>query len=402
MTLINGHYIAGVLALTAALVLAVVMASVSPVLGSTWLLATAAGFTLQRSRFCFASAFRDLYLFGSGRTMKAILLGLAVATVGFTIIMYDKIPNPSYGYLPDGAHILPFGVSTAVGGLLFGFGMVISGGCISGSLYRMAEGYLGSWVTIIGVLVGLAFLSHTWNWWWNTIIIHEPRAWLPNIGSIGYAGAVVLTLIGLFSVFLLVVWWESREGLSLPNLPSNYTEDDTVTQKLHNLWKMVFVNGWPAATGGVILGVIITFMYMDSMPLGVTGELSRLSGKVLMSIGLPHPHLLGLSDLGGCSAEESLGFFSHTFAMTGGVLAGSFVAALFAREFKFRRPPSATRYIQSFAGGTIMGYGAGLAIGCTIGAFFDSIASLSLSGWLFGIAIAGGAFFGVQAIKRIP
>jgi hypothetical protein len=49
-----------------------------------------------------------------------------------------------------------------------------------------------------------------------------------------------------------------------------------------------------------------------------------------------------------------------------------------------------------------MGYGAGLAIGCTIGAFFDSIASLSLSGWLFGIAIAGGAFFGVQAIKRIP
>jgi hypothetical protein len=172
--------------------------------------------------------------------MKAILLGLAVATVGFTIIMYDKIPNPSYGYLPDGAHILPFGVSTAVGGLLFGFGMVISGGCISGSLYRMAEGYLGSWVTIIGVLVGLAFLSHTWNWWWNTIIIHEPRAWLPNIGNIGYAGAVVLTLIGLFSIFLLVVWWESREGLSLPNLPSNYTEDDTVTQKLHNLWKMVF------------------------------------------------------------------------------------------------------------------------------------------------------------------
>ncbi|MBM3947193.1 MAG: hypothetical protein FJ315_07355 [SAR202 cluster bacterium] len=48
-----------------------------------------------------------------------------------------------------------------------------------------------------------------------------------------------------------------------------------------------------------------------------------------------------------------------------------------------------------------MGYGSGLAIGCTLGAFFSSIPSLSVSGWLFALALAGGAFIGVKAIRRI-
>lgn len=48
-----------------------------------------------------------------------------------------------------------------------------------------------------------------------------------------------------------------------------------------------------------------------------------------------------------------------------------------------------------------MGYGAGLASGCTIGAFFSAVPSLGLNGFLFGGAVALGAFWGVQAIKRI-
>ena len=48
-----------------------------------------------------------------------------------------------------------------------------------------------------------------------------------------------------------------------------------------------------------------------------------------------------------------------------------------------------------------MGYAAGLAVGCTVGAFFSAIPSLSLSGWVFGIALAVGAFTGTQVIKRI-
>ena len=55
---------------------------------------------------------------------------------------------------------------------------------------------------------------------------------------------------------------------------------------------------------------------------------------------------------------------------------------------------------QSIFGGVFMGYGAGLAIGCTLGSFFSAIPSMSLSGWLFGLSLAGGAFIGTKVIRR--
>ena len=138
------------------------------------------------------------------------------------------------------------------------------------------------------------------------------------------------------------------------------------------------------------------------MPWGVTGELLRWSNATMSTLGFAPPTPLGLSDLGGWAGRaEAGGVFTHTFAVTVGLLPGALVGALLSREFKWRFPRQSRRYVQALIGGVFMGYGAGLAVGCTIGAFFSSIASLSLSGWIFGLALAGGAFLGVQTIKRI-
>ena len=391
-----------ILVLLGAFVLALIMARTEAILAPLWFLAMAAGFTLQRSRFCFASAFRDLFLFGSSRIMKGIIVGLAISTIGFAIYMYSKVPFPEYGVLPGEANILPVGISTIVGGLLFGFGMVISGGCVSGSLYRMAEGYVASWVSMGGILIGLGFLSQTWNWWWEISISQESMLWIPSKFGLGYGGGVILTLAGLLAAFLLVLWWESRSGLSMPNIPSDQRPDDTFEQKLAILWNSVFVRGWPAVVGGGVLGVIGVLMYMVHMPFGVTGELARFSNTIMSTLNFAAPEPIGLSDLGGCSGlSNSTGLFTHTFAVTVGVLPGALIGALFASEFKLRFPRDAKRYVQALGGGVIMGYGAGLAIGCTVGAFFSSIPSLSISGWLFALALSGGAFLGVQVIKRL-
>ena len=379
-----------------ALAMALLLSRNEAVLAPLWLLGMAAGFTLQRSRFCFASAFRDLFLFGSSRTMKGILVGLGVATTGFALLMYAEIPFPAFGALPPEAHILPVGLSAVVGGSLFGFGMVLSGGCVSGSLYRMAEGYLGSWVSVAGIIIGLGLLSHTWNWWWNTLVSHETTVWLPAVLNMGYGGAVALTFAGLIAAYLLVTWWESRAGLSAAHVPTPEALQDTFGEKLGALWSAVFVRGWPAVVGGAVLGVVGVLMYMAHMPWGVTGELMRWSNVTMSTLGFGPPELLGLGDLGGCAGRsQEGGVFTHTFAVTVGLLPGSLVGALYARGFKLRIP-------QSLGGGVLMGYGSGLAIGCTIGAFFSSVPSLSVSGWLFALALAGGAFVGVQAIKRIP
>lgn len=393
----------GGLVVLGALILAAVMSETEDKLAFLWLLAVAGGFTLQRSRFCFASAFRDIFLFGSARTMKGIILGLGVVTTGFAIIMHDMIPSPSFGFLPDQAHVLPVGASTVVGGLLFGFGMVVAGGCVSGSLYRMAEGYVGSWVSAGGIVIGLGLLWQTWNWWWTNVISHEPSIWLPSVLNLGYGGGVAVTFAGLIAMFLLVVWWESRAGLFMPNLSRTEEPEISVSQKLAGLRKTVFIRGWSAAVGGAVLGGIVILMYMTHMPWGVTGELARLSNTAMSFLNFAAPSPLGLDSMGGCTGQGGGGgLFTHSFAVTVGLLPGSLAAALFAGEFKLRFPKSPTRYFQALGGGVLMGYGAGLAIGCTIGAFFSSIPSLSVSGWVFAVALAGGAFLGVQAIKRIP
>ena len=364
-----------------------------------WFIGCFVGFVLQRSRFCFASAFRDLFLFGTSKILKGILIGLFVATIGFVIIMSKEIPFPSFGGLPAQAHILPVGLSTIVGGISFGFGMVISGGCVSGSLYRLAEGYVASAVTLFGIMIGLALLFFSWNWWWDSIVSYEPKIWLPEY--LGYGFSLVITLLILISVFILVIWIESRSRISFPELKENEF-DETFKGRLEAILRSIFVRGWSPLIGGAILGGLGVLLYMVHMPLGVTGELGRWVTITLSTIGIEVPELRGLSDLGGCSGQGSeSGIFGHTFASTVGIIAGSLFAAMGSHEFKLRFPREKRRYMQALIGGIIMGYGAGLAIGCTIGAFFSSIPSLSISGWLFGVSLAIGAFFGVKIIKKL-
>lgn len=391
---------AGVLVLGLVLAFALFLSRSVALVAPLWLLGAVAGFALQRSRFCFNAAFRDLFLFGQSRIMKGILVGLAVATVGFAIVMFGEVPFPRFGARPAEAHILPVGISTVVGGVLFGLGMVLAGGCISGSLYRAAEGYVGSWVAIAGVVAGLGLLSQTWNWWYAVVISREPAVWLASVT--GYGGGVAITLAGLAAALVLLLWWESRSEVSMATTSDRLPLADTLPDKLRALWEAVFVRGWSPVVGGAVLGVTAVLMYMVHMPWGVTGELGRWANGLMALGGVPPPPPAGLESIGGCAARATeTGLFTHTFAVTVGLLPGALAGALFAGEFKVRFPRKARRYVQSLGGGLFMGYGSGLAIGCTIGAFFSAIPSLALSGWLFAAALGGGAYLGTRVIQRI-
>jgi uncharacterized membrane protein YedE/YeeE len=365
-----------------------------------WAFGLGFGFVLQRSRFCFASAFRDIFLLRHGRNMKGVLVGLTVATLGFAVLMSRQVPNSTLGVLPPEANVLPLGWHVALGGLLFGAGMVVAGGCVSGSIYRMGEGYLASWVSFAGILVGLLAAGFTWNWWWQTQIEQGPRLWLP--GYLGYAGAVALTLGGLLIVYLLVIWWESRGGLVMPDLPFQADDGETFAVKLNNSLRRIFVHGWPVVVGGAILGGLNVLLFTVIHPWGFTGELSRWAIGLTNWSGVGPGQLLGADKLPGCALEVGgSGILNHMFFLVWGMIFGSFIGALFAGEFKLRIPRQKVRYAQSLGGGLIMGYGAGIAMGCTIGAFFSAIPSLAVNGWIFALCLAAGAWLGTQLIQRI-
>ncbi|MEW5959333.1 MAG: YeeE/YedE family protein [Chloroflexota bacterium] len=365
-----------------------------------WAMGLAFGFVLQRSRFCFASAFRDIFLLRHGRNMKGVLTGLAVATAGFAVLMSRQVPNPGLGILPPDANVLPLGWHIVLGGLLFGAGMVVAGGCVSGSIYRMGEGYVASWVSFIGIMGGLLAAGYSWNWWWQWQIAAGPRLWLPAF--LGHGGAVVATLVGLLLVYLLVLWWESRGGLVMPELPFAAGEAETFAARLNNTLRRIFVHGWPAVVGGAVLGGLNVLLFTAAHPWGFTGEISRWSLGIATWLGAGPGELMGADSLPACALEvggDSL--LSHMLFLVWGMVFGAFIAALFAGEFKLRFPRQKVRYGQALGGGLAMGYGAGIAMGCTIGAFFSAIPSLAVNGWLFAVFLAVGAWLGTQIIQRI-
>lgn len=386
---------------TAALILLIIFSVQNAIVGVFWAFGLAFGIILQRSRLCFASAFRDLFLLKDGRNMRAILTGLAVASVGFVLLMAKSVPDPTAGALPNQAHIIPVGPYLLFGGILFGLGMVIAGGCVSGTLYRIGEGYTASIVSLIGILVGLEVASHTWNWWWQTQISQDPILWLPS--WFGYAGALALTLLLLASTALLTYVQERGRSPQIPLRSKTQIEPITIRDRLNKLYQQWFVQGWPITTGAIALAILNIFTFTVDRPLGVTGELSAWANRAAGLVNLAAGPLQGAAQLAGCNlATGSNGpWLTETFAIDGGLVFGAFVAAVLASEFKLRYPRQKIRYAQSFAGGSFMGYGAGLAAGCTIGAFFSAIPSLGLNGWVFGIGLFLGAGGGVQIIRRL-
>ena len=258
------------------------------------------GFTLQRSRFCFASAFRDLWLMQDGRMMRAVVGGMMIATLGFALIEYNLVPSLATGQRPVGTALTFVGPHLLLGGLVFGVGMVIAGGCVSGNLYRIGEGYVASWVTIGGMLVGITGMLFTFNWWWDAVISRSPIIWLPE--GLGWAGAVAVTLAALAAVYLLVL----RVDADAPHgMPRRAVEPEPgFRNELNRMWKAVFQSGWSASHGAIALAVLNILFFLYQRPVGVTGELQRWATGFVTSAGFPPPPPPA-EDLGACAVVVS-------------------------------------------------------------------------------------------------
>jgi uncharacterized membrane protein YedE/YeeE len=264
-----------------------------PRLAIFWIFGLAFGFVLQRSQFCFVSGFSNFYIFRYDQMLKGILAGVAIATVGFAVIMYQQIPDPGTGSIPATAHVAPLGWHLVLAGVIFGVGMILAGNCIVGTLFRIGEGAITALVSLLGILLGMAFLLHTWDWWWPNYISQLPRLWLPQL--IGWQGAVLLTLAVLGLIFILVGFLEKRRnpnGLTSSEIPVDLPIVGLRNRLVKNT-RTIFKSYWPIMLGGIILAIINTIEYsVLGRPWGITGELSSWSTGMLNLLGLPPPQVI--------------------------------------------------------------------------------------------------------------
>ena len=99
------------------------------------------GFVMQRGRFCITGAFRDMYVTKNNKMFVALLLAITVQSIGFFLLKEIGVLNV------DPAENFAF-LAVIIGAFVFGIGIVLAGGCATGTWYRAAEGLVGSWVAL--------------------------------------------------------------------------------------------------------------------------------------------------------------------------------------------------------------------------------------------------------------
>lgn len=173
-------------------------------------------------------------------------------------------------------------------------------------------------------------------------------------------------------------------------------------QEVKNLQNLILKDAWPYWMGAILLGIMntVTFIYMSS-PWGVTTTFIFWGAWISQLFG-GDPTSWGYFKMSPAAVKTlQAGFFNHTGSlMNAGIIFGAFLAAAAASQFKIKNIRAPRQIAAALIGGFLMGYGARLANGCNIGAYFSSIASMSVHGWVFGIFILLGAYIGSRLLTR--
>jgi 3-mercaptopyruvate sulfurtransferase SseA/uncharacterized membrane protein YedE/YeeE len=345
------------------------------------------GVLLQRTRFCFFCIFKDFFLYRNGKPLLMVIGALAIGSLGYLLIFESWIPDPSQGWLPPQAHIGPVGLHLAIGGTVFGLGMALSGSCISSHLYRLGEGSGLAVPSLIGAAVGFGIGFATWNPLYLQFVQPAPTVWFPQ--TAGYGGAALIQGAILAGLAALILWRHKRKPATAP------TRLDSVP----DVARRFFTEKWKPAVGAAGVGVLAFLVYLKVEPLGVTAELGRLSRSGFGGLGVIPTRLEGLDTLAGCSTEGTGELITSNAVFVSALVVGSLVSALAGGYFK-PSLPSGKEAIRGFGGGILLGFGAMISLGCSIGTFLSGSMALSLSGWVFGAFMAGGVWVGLKLLGK--
>ncbi len=411
------------------------------------------GMCLQYGRFCFASAFRDLFAVGVPR----MVVGIMIATVlfGFTSAFVNATGWSTF-------HPAPTSIHATIAGVFFGIGMVFAGGCASGSLYKTGEGNGVSLIVILSISVTQAIFVDVGGWFNNFVpgswkasalekglppSINVADGWIDQYLA-GYvwnqpvlrfaemlgmktdsiAGAFIGNLfIGVMIPALLLLIWVYLFWMRKHVVRRVEKEGRSVTLSDHvkGFWDMVAASKRTALAGlflGIACGLQMFVIEGLRMKFGV-----KNAGTLLSRLGFDY----GLSAKGtvfdpgywyvttqeaqwvGWTMHKIFGWnfmdniffgwvngipnpaFNPADWMSVALIGGAAVMALLHNEFKFKKPTKELA-IWAIIGGFFMGIGSRLALGCNVGAFFVRTAQGDPSGWLFGIGMIGGAYIGVK------
>lgn len=329
-----------------------------------------AGAAARYGRMCTMSAIEDAVIGGSSRGLKAWGLALAVAIVltqtAIALELFDPVHSIYAAPALDWA-------AAGIGGLLFGFGMALTGTCAFGLLVRLGGGDLRALVsTLITGIAAFAFLSG---------ILSSLRIAVMGLGVFELTSAdqallpnFLVPKLGHLATFILcglVVWF----------LVSSAISDGRLLRRPRLMMSAVLLG---AAVAG---GWIVTGFAYENMESVRVESLSFVApaGRLLLEV-----------------MNESLQDTGFGIASLFGILCGSFLIALVRNEIHMEAFDDAREMRRHLVGAALMGMGGVLAKGCTIGQGLTAGSVFSITSPLTVVAILIGAKIGLAVLLHEP
>ncbi len=349
--------------------------AIAPRQAALFLVGAGAGIVLYHAAFGFTSSWRAMIAERRGEGLRAQMLMLAVTCAIFLpILAHGRI----FG-VPVRGSVAPVGLSVLVGAFLFGIGMQLGGGCASGTLYSAGGGSVRMMATLFAFIAGSVVGALHMPFWQRTPSF-APISLLARIGLVASL-TVSLFLFGAVAMVSLII--ERRHPPSRPAPPRT---------------DAAWLRGpWPLAVGALGLAAVnVVTLALSGRPWGITSAFALWGSKVLAILGVNVASWPYWQLPSNAAALRANVLTDITSVMNIGIVLGALAAAGLAGRFAplQRVPPKSM--VAAVLGGLMLGYGARIAYGCNIGAYFSGIASSSVHGWLWFVAAFAGNGVGTR------
>lgn len=340
----------------------------------------AAGLVLYHAAFGFTSSWRELIAHGRGGGLRAQMLMLAVTTT----IFVPLIAQGSFLGQALRGSVAPAGVPVLAGAFLFGIGMQLGGGCASGTLFSAGGGSVRMFATLAAFIAG-SVLGVRYASVWDQAPALRPMS---LVGELGAVPAVAISLAAFAAVAALSVVVERRQRGALD------------TDRASGAWRALH-GPWTLAAGGVGLAVVnVSTLLIAGRPWGVTSAFALWGSKLLMASGVDIASWAYWQPAARAADLQASVLRDVTSVMDVGIMLGALAAAALAGRFKPVWQVPARSLAGAIVGGILLGYGARIAFGCNIGAYFSGVASTSLHGWVWLVAAFTGNIVGTRLRPR--
>lgn len=343
--------------LAASLALGILLFSIHQQLLWYWTLGLGFGYILEHFHMSFSAAITEPITCRSTAQFRAILIGILVSS--FMISVFKYLTLGAY----DLVGVFPVGIVLVIGAFLFGCGMVFASGGASGVLIQLGEGHIIHIITLICIVIGFSTANTVHRTFWTFFINRESFIFFPH--NLGWKLGLAVNCAILLLFYVLAFKCECQP----------------ITINVSYI------------KGAICLGILsFLHIFVLTSPFSISEAFPWIADCFCRSISkntyiVSNNLVARIAALG--TNMRNLGFIT-----------GALISSLFSTNFHLRRDISKIQILSSIIGGFMMGYGACIAGGCNITSFFVAASALSLSGWIFLIALFVGAFVGTKLLQR--